>query len=97
MFCLIVVYKHGHAYVITSTEGHVEAQKWMGDEFKGWKHRRGVVAMSRCVAKQRTVMVIRHMQLRRSVHVRYTRDVDQSGAIRTNVQCVSANALTAEK
>ena len=57
MFCLIVVYKHGHAYVITSTEGHVEAQKWMGDEFKGSKHRRGVVAMSRCVAKQRTVMV----------------------------------------
>jgi len=97
MFCLSVVYKHGHAYVIPTTEGRGEAQKWMGDEFKGWKHRYGIVAMSRCVAKQRTVMVTSHVQLRRPVHVRYTPDIGQSKVIRTKVHCVSAFALTAEK
>jgi len=83
MFCLIVVYKHGHAYVIPSTEGHGEAQKWMGDEFKVWEPRSGVVPMSRCVAKQRTVMVISHMQVRSPVHVRYTPDFEQYKLIHT--------------
>jgi len=95
MSCFIVVYKHGHAYVIQSTEGH--AQKWMGDEFKGCKHRSGVVAMSRCVAKQRTVMVTSHMQLRRPVHVGYTPDIDQSKVIHSKVRRVSAFALTSKK